>query len=114
MGVDGCNARGVNCRGEVGEPKLAFIGDGLVSTPIEFTSKPSLSTTVPSARKACSKSKSVRDTRRCNCLFPFKSPEATGIRPEGYAVRGVAWVVAALARNMEARMGKWFIDKWRT
>ena len=80
MGVDGC---GVDCREEVGKPKLAFIGDGLVSTPIEFTSKPSLSTTVPSARKACSKSKSVRDTRRCNCLFPFQSPEATGIRPEG-------------------------------
>jgi hypothetical protein len=83
VGVAGCKARS---REEVGEPKLAFMGDGLVSTPKEFMSKPSLSTTVPSARKACSKSRSVRETRR---LFPFRSPEATGKRPEGYAVGGV-------------------------
>lgn len=101
MGVDGCMP-GVNCRGAVGELKLAFMGDGLVSMPKEFMSKPSLSKTVPSACKACSKSRSVRDSRCCTCLFLFKSPEATGKSPEGYAGRAVA----ALVRKMDARMGR--------
>ena len=99
VGVDG---RDVNWRGE---PNAAVMGDGLVSMPMAFTSKPSLRTTVPSARKACSKSRSVRDTRRCICLFPFKSPEATGSNPAGYAVDANGRFGAALARNMEARLG---------
>jgi hypothetical protein len=84
VGVDGCKP----WREVVGEPKLEFMGVGVVSTPKEFTSKPSLSTTVPSARKACSKSRSVRDIRRGSCLFPFKSSEATGKSPEEYVVGG--------------------------
>lgn len=45
------------------------------------TSRLSLSTTVPSARRACSKSKSVRDARRGRP--PLTSLEATGCRPAG-------------------------------
>lgn len=55
------------CRGGgVGEPKevLYAPGDGEVSNPRVLTSSPSERRTVPSARSADSKSRSVRDTRR--------------------------------------------------
>jgi len=69
IGVEGCNAildmarlTGVALL-LLGDPKLRF-NPGLESTPSVFTSTPSLSTNVPSAWRACSKSRSVRDTRR--------------------------------------------------
>lgn len=70
-------------------------------TPRVSMSKLSLMTTVPSARKACSKSKSVRETRRCK--LPLTSFEPTGCSPDGNAEggavdRGEGW------RNSGARM----------
>ena len=43
----------------------------LSSTPSKSTSRPSLNTTVPSARKACSKSNSVLETRLFERKIPF-------------------------------------------
>ena len=56
------------------------------SAPSSSTSKPSLRSTVPPARRACSKSKSVRETRRP--AGPFRSLDATGWRPVGNAEGG--------------------------
>ena len=50
-------------------------------TPSLSTSRPSRRTTVPPARRACSKSRSVREERRP--AGPLMSLEATGWRPDG-------------------------------
>lgn len=84
-GVGGCSATlamplpvvgaaGVPAAEGVAKLRLA----GLLSTPSVLTSRPSRRTTVPSARRACSKSRSVRETRRCRVWRG--SLEATGWR----------------------------------
>ena len=63
VGVAGCSATRAIPRDDVaGDAMLLFAG--LLSTPSELTSMPSLKTKVPSWRRACSKSRSVRETLR--------------------------------------------------
>lgn len=85
IGVEGCSAtlEIVRVTGVLvaGDDQL-FEFAGLASTPNELTSTPSRSTTVPSAFKACSKSRSVREIRRLPCLL-VKSSEAIGCSPKG-------------------------------
>ena len=71
------------------------------STPRVSMSRLSLSRTVPSASRACSKSSSVRERRRWPC--PWRSLGPTGWRPlgnedGGTGDRGDGW------RNSEARV----------
>lgn len=76
IGVAGWRARGVRAplTGGVGDGNPRADGEGLVSTPNELKSKPSASLTVPSERKACSKSISVRDMRRLGTLTGWRPP----------------------------------------
>jgi hypothetical protein len=98
-GVAGVIMRGVRVPfpDRAGEEKSRGFGAGLVSTPSEFTSTPSASFTVPSARNACSKSMSVRDMRRS--LF-----DAPGCSPPGNDDGGNGERDVATFRN-KARMG---------
>ena len=80
IGVEGWRPRYPRCGGGDGEEERAMEVFER-SAPSSSTSKPSLSTTVPPARRACSKSKSVRESRRP--ASPLMSLEATGWRPAG-------------------------------
>lgn len=101
-GAEGCAFLGV-CRDEEGEVGVRI---EVLSTPSEFMSTPSLSMTVPSARSACSKSRSVRDTRRFKGLVPVGSSEVPGCKPMGNAVGGTTErVCVTFGRNIEARVG---------
>lgn len=95
-------------------PMCGVLGDGeekglsepmdvleVSSTPRVSTSRLSLSTTVPSARRACSKSSSVRETRRCE--RPCASDCRRGCRPPGNEVGGTSERGDG-CRNREARV----------
>jgi hypothetical protein len=75
----------------VGNTKSPDCCAGLLSAPSELTSTLSASFTVPSERKACSKSISVRDMRR----FEF---DVIGCRPPGNDVGGSGRGVAAFRK----------------
>lgn len=81
-GVAGWGRGGFSFIGGAGEVKSRDVCAGLLSAPNELTSTLSASFTVPSERKACSKSMSVRDIRRLELL------DATGCKPPGKAVGG--------------------------
>ena len=66
VGVEGCCITGVReeeCATETGVEYSFEAGEGVESTPKELKSGPSVKTTVPPPNKACSKSRSVRETR---------------------------------------------------
>lgn len=104
VGVAGCTPmRGVLGGGSGDEKGLEELKEVLEvsSTPRASTSRLSLRTTVPSARRACSKSKSVLDTRRL--ASPWTSFGPTGWRPAGKDV-GSGGDRGDGCRNNEARL----------
>ncbi len=80
IGVDGCSPRYPLCGGGEGDEESAIEAFER-SAPSSSTSRPSLSRTVPPARRACSKSSSVREVRRP--AIPWVSFDPTGCRPVG-------------------------------
>jgi hypothetical protein len=100
VGVDGVTPmRGPLGRLFGGERGVFGEGPGLSTLPSELMSNPSFNITVPSARSACSKSKSVRDTRRVT----VRSLLATGASPDGNELGGAG--DRGVGRNTEARVG---------
>lgn len=81
------------------------------TAPREFTSTLSFSITVPPARNACSKSSSVRETRRLS----FMSFDATGWSPfrneeEGFVGGRDCWVPATFLKkdaSLQTSGGEW-------
>ena len=80
IGVEGWRPRYPRCGGGDGEEERAMEVFER-SAPSSSTSGPSLSKTVPPARRACSKSSSVRESRRPP--DPLTSFDPTGCRPAG-------------------------------
>jgi hypothetical protein len=84
------------------------LGVGLAaSAPRVLKSTPSLKTTVPPSRKACSKSRSTREVRLDAVSLEFLSLDATGCNPVGKDEGGMTERCPAFAyRNIDARMGR--------
>jgi hypothetical protein len=85
-----------------GDAAASDFGAVAASAPRELTSTPSRKTTVPPSRRACSKSRSIRELRLDVVSFEFLSLDATGCSPVGKDDGGKPERCPAFAyRNMD-------------
>lgn len=95
------------CGAVEGVVKCFAPGDGVASTPMLLKSGPSVKITVSPPSSACSKSRSVRDTRRDAASLP-NSLDATGRSPPRNAEGGGIGErdTGAFCRNRDATVGE--------